>query len=166
MKTHLNRTLRLACAAVADHLGRAPSRADLNAARRPAHSLAALDRARVLHIPGEVRTPMRGDRTYLVLAKPNVIMNDIRLRGLAVAGSEAAGRKSPHNHAQTVRNLRRALRNAAAGARLIQPEGLDSKSAADLAATLADALTKLSRLERRLNRRIRRDGVQLDSGSA
>jgi hypothetical protein len=109
---------------------------------------------------------MRGDRTYLVLAKPNVIMNDIRLRGLAVAGSEAAGRKSPHNHAQTVRNLRRALRNAAAGARLIQPEGLDSKSAADLAATLADALTKLSRLERRLNRRIRRDGVQLDSGSA
>jgi hypothetical protein len=28
-------------------------------------------------------------------------MNDIRLRGLAVAGSDAAGRKSPHNHAQT-----------------------------------------------------------------
>ena len=26
-----------------------------------------------------------GDRSYLVLAKPNVIMNDIRLRGLAVA---------------------------------------------------------------------------------
>jgi hypothetical protein len=33
------------------------------------------------------------DATYLVLTKPNVIMNDIRLRGLAVAGSEAAGRK-------------------------------------------------------------------------
>ena len=33
-----------------------------------------------------------------------------------------AGRKSPHNHAQTARNLRRSLRSAAAGARLIQPE--------------------------------------------
>jgi hypothetical protein len=40
-----------------------------------------------------------GDRNYLVLAKPNVNMNDIRIRGLAVAGTDAAGRKSPHNHA-------------------------------------------------------------------
>jgi hypothetical protein len=98
-----------------------------------------------------------GDRNYLVLAKPNVIMNDIRLRGLAVGGTDAAGRKSPHNHAQTARNLRRSLRNAAAGARLIQAEGLDSKSAADLAASLADALEELHRLQRRLDRHIRRD---------
>jgi hypothetical protein len=41
-----------------------------------------------------------------VLAKPRVIMNDNGLRGLAVDGSDAAGRKSPDNHAQTVRNLR------------------------------------------------------------
>ena len=88
-----------------------------------------------------------GDRSYLVLAKPNVIMNDIRLRGLAVAGSDAAGRRSPHNHAQTARNLTRSLQNAAAGARLIQTEGLDSKSAAGVAACLADALTELHRLE-------------------
>jgi hypothetical protein len=98
-----------------------------------------------------------GDRSYLVLAKPNVIMNDIRLRGLGVAGSAVAGRKSPHNHAQTARNLRRSLRNAAAGARLIQAEGLDSKSAADIAASLADALDEPHRLQRRLDRRIRRD---------
>jgi hypothetical protein len=52
-----------------------------------------------------------------------VIMNDIRLRGLAVAGSKAAGRKSLHNHAQTARNLRRSLRNAAAGARLSRCKG-------------------------------------------
>jgi hypothetical protein len=92
-----------------------------------------------------------------VLAKPNVITNDIRLRGLGVAGSGAAGRKSPANHAQAARNLRRSLRNAAAGARLIEAEGLDSKSAADVAASLADALVELRRLERRLDRRIRRD---------
>jgi hypothetical protein len=56
-----------------------------------------------------------------------------------------------------VRNLRRSLRNAAAGARLIQADGLDSKSAADVAVSLADALEELHWLQRRLDRRIRRD---------
>jgi hypothetical protein len=82
-------------AAVADHLGRAPTRAELTAARRAAHSLASLGRAWALHIPGADADADAGDRTYLVLAKPNVIMNDTRLRGLAVAGSDAAGRKRP-----------------------------------------------------------------------
>jgi hypothetical protein len=111
----------------------------------------------VFHVPGADADATAGDRTYLVLAKPNVIMSEIRLRGLSVAGGDAPGRKSPHNHAQTVRNLKRLLRNVAAGARLIQAEGLDSKSAADIAASLTDVLEKLQRLERRLNRRIRRD---------
>ena len=61
---------------------------------------------------------------------------------------------SDRRRIQTFENF---LRNAAAGARLIQAEGLDSKSAADVAASLADALTELHRLERRLDRRIRRD---------
>jgi hypothetical protein len=126
-------------AATADHLGRAPTRAELTAARRAAHGLAALGRARVFYVPGANVKENAGDRNHLVLAKPNVIMNDIRLRGLGVAGSVAAGRKSPHNHAQTARNLKRSLRNAATGARLIQVEGLDSKSAADVAASLAAA---------------------------
>jgi predicted DNA-binding transcriptional regulator AlpA len=147
-------------AAVADHLGRAPSRAELNAARRAAHSYAAQGRARVFHVPGADADDNAGDRTHLVLAKPNVIMNDIRLRALAVAGSNAAGRQSLHNHAQTARNLRRTLRNAAVGARLIQAEALDSKLAANVATTLADALTELPRLERRLDRRIRHYQIQ------
>ena len=108
-------------------------------------------------MPGADAEGDAGDRSYLVLAKPNVIMNDIRLRGLAVAGSDPAGRKSPHNHAQTARNLKRSLRNAAAGARLIQVEGLDGKSAAEVAAAVADALDELHRLQRSLDRRIRRD---------
>jgi hypothetical protein len=142
-------------AAVADHLGRAPTRAELTEARRAAHGLAALGRASVLHVPGTDADDNAGDRMYLVLAKAHVIMNDIRLRGLAVAGGNAAGRKSPDNHAQTARNLRRMLRNAAAGARLIQADGLDSKSAADVSASLADALEELHRLKRRLDRRAR-----------
>jgi hypothetical protein len=108
-------------------------------------------------LPGSDADDDAGDRNYLVLAKPNVIMNDIRLRGLAVAGRDAAGRKSPHNHAQTARNLKRSLRNVAASARLIEVEGLDSKSAPDVASSLADALEELHRLERSLDRRIRRD---------
>jgi hypothetical protein len=107
-----------------------------------------------------------GDRRYLVLAKPNVIMNDIRLRGRAVAGIDAAGRKNPHNHAQTARNLRRSLRNAAAGARLIQVEGLDSQSAAELVASVADALQELHRLHRSLDRRIRRDEGRPEGASS
>jgi hypothetical protein len=114
-------------------------------------------RARVLHVPGAEANADVGDRNYLVLAKPNVIMNDIRLRGLSLAGDDAAGRKSSHNHTQTARNLQRSLRNAAAGAWLVKAEGLDSRSAADVAASLADALEELHRLQRSLDRRTRRD---------
>jgi hypothetical protein len=94
------------------YLGRVPTRAEPTAARRATHSLAAHDRASALHVPGEDAEANAGDRTYLVLTKPNVIMNDTLLRGLSVAGSDTAGRKSPHNHAQTARNLKRSLRNA------------------------------------------------------
>ena len=43
----------------------------------------------MLHVPEADADASAGDRNHLVLAKPSVIMNDIRLRGLAVAGSEA-----------------------------------------------------------------------------
>jgi hypothetical protein len=45
--------------------------------------------------------------------------------------------RAPRNHAQTAQNLKRSLRNAAAGARLIQADGLDSMSAAEVAASRA-----------------------------
>jgi hypothetical protein len=66
----------------------------------------------VLRVSGADADDNAGDRSYLVLAKLSVIMNDTRLRGPAVAGEKAAGRKSPPNHAQTVRNLERSLGNA------------------------------------------------------
>ena len=110
----------------------------------------------MLHVPGAEGDTNAGDRSYLVLVKPNVILNDIRLRGLAVAGSDAAGRKSPQPRPE--RSQPQSLPpETAAGARLIQAEGLDSQSAADVAASLADALEELHRLQRRLDRRIRRD---------
>jgi len=120
----------------------------------------------VIDVPGSDADDNAGDRTYLVLAKPDVIMNDIRLRGLAVAGNDAAGRRSPLNHSQTIRNLKRSLRNSAAGARLIQAEGLDTQSATDVAAAIADALEELHRLQRSLDRRIQRDQDVLKSSRA
>jgi len=68
-------------ASVADHLGRAPTRAELTAARRAANGLAALGMARVLHVAGADGDDTAGDRNYLVLAKPNVIMNDTDSEG-------------------------------------------------------------------------------------
>jgi hypothetical protein len=73
-------------ATVTDSLGRAPTRAELTAARRGAHSLAVLGRARVPHVPGADLDAYTGDRSYLVLAKPSVIMNDIRRRGWRFPG--------------------------------------------------------------------------------
>jgi hypothetical protein len=40
-----------------------------------------MGRARVMRVPGADANADAGGRTYLVLAKPNVIMNDIRLQG-------------------------------------------------------------------------------------
>jgi hypothetical protein len=78
---HLDQNLAVGVrAAVADHLGRAPTRAELAAARPAAHSLAGLGRAHMLHAPGADVDTDTGDRIYLVLAKPNVIMNECRRR--------------------------------------------------------------------------------------
>jgi hypothetical protein len=49
-------------AAVADHLGRTPTRAELTPTRRAAHSLAALGCARALHVPGADGDADAGDR--------------------------------------------------------------------------------------------------------
>src|SRR6185312_13702458 len=68
-------------AAVADHLGRAPTRSELTAARRAAHSLAALGRARVLHVPGADVDAAVGDRSYLlVLAAGSPVRSPARRR--------------------------------------------------------------------------------------
>jgi hypothetical protein len=45
-------------------------------------------------MPGADGNDNAGDRSYVVLAKPNVIMNDMRPRWLGVSGSDTAGRKT------------------------------------------------------------------------
>jgi hypothetical protein len=67
-------------AAVTDHLGRTPTRAELTAARRAAHGLARMGRASVLQVPGSDANSGAGDRNYLVLAKPRVCDGALRWR--------------------------------------------------------------------------------------
>ena len=52
-------------------------------------------RARVLHMPGADANDNAGDRTYLVLAKPNVIMNDTRHLGVISIRSISGPRTLP-----------------------------------------------------------------------
>jgi hypothetical protein len=61
----------------------------------------------MLHVPGADADASAGDRTYLVLAKPNVIMKDIRFRGFAVAATDAASRKPPDNYSDCPKTLKR-----------------------------------------------------------
>ncbi|HEY6685495.1 MAG TPA: hypothetical protein VI094_04715 [Propionibacteriaceae bacterium] len=51
-----------------------PTPAELTAARRAAHSLAALDRARLLYMPGGDADAKCRRRNYVVLTKPNGLL--------------------------------------------------------------------------------------------
>jgi hypothetical protein len=98
-------------AAVADHLGRAPTRAELTAARRAAHGLVAVGRARVLHVPGadaDANAPCRCPRRTPPAPTPprstyptrSRICRRARPRRLAImraSGSEARRDIGPFN---------------------------------------------------------------------
>ena len=73
-------------------------------------------------------------------------MNDIRLGALAVAGVTLPAGSAPTPRPDRSQPQNAPLRNAAASARLIQPEGLDRKSAPEVAASVADALAERHRL--------------------
>jgi hypothetical protein len=102
-----------------------------------------------------------GDRNYLGLATPKVIMNDTRLRAPAVADNNTFDRESVHNHAQTARTLS-APYERGSRARLVPSRGIGQPSAPRRRDSVADALIELRQLERRLDRRMRRDHARQD----
>jgi hypothetical protein len=76
-------------------------------------------------------------------------------RGIGPRGQILASRSRKHS-----------LLDAAIGAGLIQADWLDSKSAAEVADSLADALEELRRLKRNLDRRTGRDQGRRERPSA
>ena len=63
--------------------------------------------------------------------------------------------KCPRDHAQTARNFRRSLRNAAAGALQFETGGGQQIRSTVVAASLTDALKELHQLQRRLGQHLR-----------
>ena len=141
---------------VVDHLGRFPTRAELTAARRAAHSLAAPRSC--------LRAPCAGRRCGRQCRRPQLSDAGQTERDherhpsprTRVADSDAAGRKSPHNNAQTVRNPQRAQK-CGRGCPAHQRRGVGRQIGCRRIGSLADAFIELRRLELRLDRRIRRD---------
>lgn len=151
---------------VVNHLGRSPTRSEVTAARRAAHSLAASGRARTMHVPGSDFDDKVGDRAYLILARPKVVMSEAQLRRLLVARDGAVGSQhAPHNQAEAMRRLSRSLQSAVAGCRLINVETLADDSVADLLQRLTAAEAELHRLQGRLERRVRRATWTSDSSN-
>ena len=144
-------------AAVADHLGRVPTRAELAAGPRAAHSPAASGPARVLHVPGADAAPQcrrpqlpdAGEAESDHEGHPTPRAGGCRTRG---CWTEEPAQPRPDCSESLA-----FLRNAAAGARLVQTDGLDSTSAAHVATCRAAAPDELHRLQRSLDRRIKRD---------
>ena len=144
-------------AAVVDHLGRFPTRAELTAARRTAHSLAGLGRARVHHVPGADADNNAGDRSYLVLARPGVIMNDHPTPKTRGCGQRSCRwRDRPQSCADRAKP-QTLPPQCGRGCPAHQRRGVGRQIGCRRIGSLADAFIELRRLELRLDRRIRRD---------
>jgi predicted DNA-binding transcriptional regulator AlpA len=148
-------------AAVADHLGEPPPALG-SLVRRAAHSLAALGRAQVLHVPGAHADDDGGDRSYLVLAKPNLIMNDTRLRGWLSREVRLLAGRIPTTTPKLL-----ATSNSLYGMRPLVPGSFRLR--VWIAIRLPRSRHPLrmpwysfARLDRRLSRRIRRDEIRVD----
>ena len=140
--------------AVNVHLGREPSRAELHAARRAAHSLADNQLVRLEHIPGSI-TELGAARHVLVIIRPGTTSGDGRI-GRHSAAAVAAGQPvltAPDSQARTVQRLRRAAHEVARLARAVDTNTLDTTTAANLHNDITAANDEFARLNQKLQRR-------------
>jgi hypothetical protein len=126
-------------------VGREPTSAEANTARRAAHRLAATGQADIHTI--RQTTPTRRTRQVLQLSRPNT--------DTATAAVPAARRGRPRSDVQTARGLTNAVAGAAKAAELIDPERISPADAATLAADLDHHLSTLLQLQNRLDQRTR-----------
>ena len=142
-------------AVVQKHLGRPPTRSEMNAARRAAYRLAATGEALAVRhrlVAGSLHHP--GD--YLVLVRPGATAPDeAALRLAAIGQSEYHGtieQQRQVSASRTEEAIELAVQAASPAAR-VDVDLLDESHAAAAAAQLDAALEELRHLRRRLWRR-------------
>ena len=143
---------------VEDHLERPLTRAELTAARRAANRYAAASRIRMVRVPAP--SGSGGIRTIPLLARSDADLGDIERLTAIASGKIAAG---PHRGRPTKSAGQRAealvatVTKAARGTHPLRTGRLDPQLATALADDLAEALSALHDLERRLRLRGERD---------
>ena len=137
---------------VTDHVGRTPTRAEMNAARRAAHQLANRGLARLAHANA---APELGGRKVLVLLRPKTKASDVEVRRRVVVAANG-GKQSPKNQTRDLERLRTNLTRAAATARTIGINNLPPDEAGQLVGYLQSAIADLTYLVRRAENQMRR----------
>lgn len=135
------------------HVGREPTRSELTAARRSAHSYAAGSNIRLLHVSA---ADGGATRRFLLLARADAdLSNDERLEAIAVGREALPRRRGPAHEPQVIENLMAAIVKASQSARRVDVSRLEPGHAQDLAAELTEAIRGFRRLQGRLHRRSR-----------
>lgn len=151
---------------VEQHLGRQPTRSELSAARRAAHSYASAGRAQITQVSVPVPVEGRGVGTYVVLVRPESVGRGDTYR--AMLRRAAQGCTSPPSTGRMRRGRLRpapflrgtvsTVEGAAAGVRYLDVTAIDPAEAEELSDSLGESLLELNRLRRLLTRRRRQIG--------
>lgn len=146
---------------VEQHLGRRPTRSELSAARRAAHSYASAGRAHITQVSVPVPVEGHGVGTYVVLVRPESVEKGDTYR--AMLRQAAQGCTSPPSTGRTRRGRLRpapflrgtvsTVEGAAAGVRYLDVTAIDPAEAEELSDSLGESLLELNRLRRLLSRR-------------
>lgn len=141
--------------AVEQHLGRTPTRSELQASRRAAHRYAAGSDAQVALLPTTVGSRAR---RVLVIARPGVQIDDLvalrRLTAQSRQPEKPQGRRT-RDKAQHAESLVAKVHQAARSARLIPVEQIEPAHARLLAEDLVESVSTLTTLAAELIRRSR-----------
>ena len=144
------------------HVGRTPTRSELNAARRAANSYARGSNTQVLQFSSR-RADGRKVQV-LLLARADADLDDTDQLHAVVSGDAAVPRTRGRTRGwQGVEKLLAEIVKAAHSSRRVDLDHLDPVHAAQLADEVADALNDFRRLRDRLHHRARQDSTATSS---
>lgn len=141
---------------ISEHVGREPTRSELNAGRRAANTMADKGEAVLVKVVA-VPAPGRRPREMIVLARTGVDVSDPDVVAAAVNGQGRSGRAAgpAADPAKVVPGLINTLRATAATARLLDVTRVGQAEAVRMEAALTESLSELTTLRNRFRRRVR-----------